>query len=182
MLRRRPSRMPISLRSRSVKCGRTETSMPFCRSRRSGRRTRAGRGFCANPRSAYEFALSVLDPQDRTSTTRALAALNRTCGSGMRLSDETSGVRSREAMSFRLQFHEPQGLVGVLVRKACMSLRGQILLQRGYPRGSSPALLLTGRAIAVQSLSRWLEKLDCDRPWCPRCNRLRTGSENSTLM
>src|SRR5262249_889898 len=40
-------------------------------------------------------------------------------GAPIRLSDKTSGVRSRKATSFRLQFDEPQGLVEVLVRKAC---------------------------------------------------------------
>ena len=40
-------------------------------------------------------------------------------GAPIRLSDKTSGVRSRKAMSRRLQFDEPQGLVEVLVRKAC---------------------------------------------------------------
>jgi hypothetical protein len=35
-------------------------------------------------------------------------------GAPIRLSDKTSGVRSRKAMSRRLQFDEPQGLVEVL--------------------------------------------------------------------
>ena len=46
-----------------------------------------------------------------------------------RLSDKTSGVRSRKAMSRRLQFDEPQGLVEVLVRKACSPCAANLMLR-----------------------------------------------------
>jgi len=46
-----------------------------------------------------------------------------------RLSDKTSGVRSRNAMSRRLQIDEPQGLVEVLVRKACSPCAANLMLR-----------------------------------------------------
>src|SRR5215475_6650172 len=50
-------------------------------------------------------------------------------GAPIRLSDKTSGVRSRKAMSRRLQFDEPQGLVEVLVRKACSPCAANLMLR-----------------------------------------------------
>jgi hypothetical protein len=47
---------------------------------------------------------------------------NRTSGFPfIRLSDKTSSLRSRETMSFRLQFYESKRVVEVLVREACCS-------------------------------------------------------------
>ena len=50
-------------------------------------------------------------------------------GAHIRLSDKTSGVRSRKAMSRRLQLDEPQGLVEVLVRKACSPCAANLMLR-----------------------------------------------------
>jgi hypothetical protein len=47
---------------------------------------------------------------------------NRTSGfPSIRLSDKTSSLPSREAMSFRLRFYESKRVVEVLVREACCS-------------------------------------------------------------
>ena len=46
-----------------------------------------------------------------------------------RLSDKTSAVRSRNAKSRRLQIDEPQGLVEVLVRKACSPCAANLMLR-----------------------------------------------------
>src|SRR5262249_24921057 len=50
-------------------------------------------------------------------------------GAPIRLSDKTSDFRSRKAMSLRLQFNEPQGLVEVLVRKACRPRAANLMLR-----------------------------------------------------
>ena len=47
---------------------------------------------------------------------------------GIRLSDKASGLRSRGATNQRLQLHEPQGFVKVLVREAACSCVGNLVL------------------------------------------------------